>query len=77
MEGIQDYIEQHRERFIQELFELLKIPSISADSAFSQDIYNGAEAISKALSDAGCDSVEICETKGYPIVYGEKILDPD
>ncbi|MBT8210036.1 MAG: dipeptidase [Eudoraea sp.] len=77
MEGIQEYIEQHRERFIQELFELLKIPSISADSAFSQDIYNGAEAISKALSDAGCDIVEICETQGYPIVYGEKILDPD
>jgi acetylornithine deacetylase/succinyl-diaminopimelate desuccinylase-like protein len=69
------YIDQHKERFINELIELLKFPSISADSAYSQDVLNTAEAIKVALKNAGCDSVEICETPGYPIVYGEKIID--
>ena len=69
------YNEQHKDRFIKELIELLKFPSISADSAYSQDVLNTAEAIKVALKNAGCDSVEICETPGYPIVYGEKIID--
>jgi len=69
------YIDQHKDRFINELIELLKFPSISADSAYSQDVLNTAEAIKVALKNAGCDSVEICETPGYPIVYGEKIID--
>ncbi|MDH5414743.1 MAG: dipeptidase, partial [Flavobacteriaceae bacterium] len=51
------------------------IPSVSADSAFSQDIIITAEAVKNALEKAGCDHVEICETPGYPIVYGEKIID--
>ncbi|MGB5358292.1 MAG: dipeptidase, partial [Eudoraea sp.] len=48
-----------------------------ADSAYSQDVLNTADAMAKSLEDAGCDTVEICETKGYPIVYGEKIIDPN
>ena len=76
MESVGDYISKHKQRFLNELIELLKIPSVSADSAFSQDVMNAAQAVAKALKDAGCDQAEICETQGYPIVYGEKIIDP-
>jgi acetylornithine deacetylase/succinyl-diaminopimelate desuccinylase-like protein len=76
MKQISNYIAQHKDRFLTELIELLKIPSISADSAFTQDVINTAEVVEKALVDAGCDLVELCETDGYPIVYGEKIIDP-
>ena len=76
MESVGDYISKHKERFLNELFDLLKIPSVSADSAYSQDVINAAQAVSKYLSEAGCDHVEVCETKGYPIVYGEKTVDP-
>ncbi len=75
MQSSKEYINQHKDRFLNELIELLKIPSISADSAYSQDVINTAEVVEKALIDAGCDLVEICETDGYPIVYGEKIID--
>ena len=71
------YIETHKERFINELIELLRIPSVSADSAFSQDVVDAAHAVAAALEKAGCDTVEVCETEGYPIVYGEKILSAD
>ena len=76
MSTIQSYIDQHKDRFIAELIDLLKIPSISADTAFSEDVIQTAEAVKVALDQAGCDRVEICETKGYPVVYGEKIIDP-
>jgi acetylornithine deacetylase/succinyl-diaminopimelate desuccinylase-like protein len=77
MENIKSYVQQNKDRFINELIELLKIPSISADSAYSQDVLNTADAIKIALEKAGCEKVEICETPGYPIVYGEKIIDPN
>lgn len=76
MESVGDYISRHKQRFLNELIDLLKIPSVSADSAFSQDVMNAAQAVAEALKDAGCDIAEICETQGYPIVYGEKIIDP-
>lgn len=75
MNSPKEYIAQNKGRFLNELIELLKIPSVSADPAFSQDVLNTSEAIKTALLDAGCDSVEIYETEGYPIVYGEKIVD--
>ncbi len=75
MQDPKEYITQNKERFINELCELLKIPSVSADPAFSQDVLNTAEAVQKALLEAGCDVSEIHETEGYPIVYGEKIID--
>ena len=75
MQNINSYINQHKQRFLDELIALLKIPSISADSAFKADVLNTAEAIKTSLKDAGCEHVEICETDGYPIVYGEKIID--
>lgn len=75
MKSAKNYIEKNKERFLDELIELLKIPSISADSAYREDIRKTAEAIKTQLEKAGCDSVEICETPGNPIVYGEKIID--
>jgi len=71
------YIEKNKDRFIDELIELLKIPSVSADPAYTQDVINTAEVVKNSLEKAGCDQVEICETPGYPIVYGEKIIDPN
>lgn len=77
MKSAKDYVEQNKDRFISELIELLKIPSISADSAYKDDVIKAANAVKKSLLDAGCDTAEICETPGYPIVYGEKIIDPN
>src|SRR5690554_3364236 len=75
MKSAKPYIEQNKQRFLDELIELLKIPSISADSAYKQDILKTAEAVKIQLEKAGCDLVEICKTPGNPIVYGEKIID--
>ncbi len=76
MTDIKNYIDKNKDRFINELIELLKMPSVSADPAFNQDVLNTSEAVKESLVKAGCDHVEICETPGYPIVYGEKIIDP-
>lgn len=76
MQNIKNYIESNKARFINELIEILKMPSVSADPAFNQDVLNTSEAVKGFLEKAGCDHVEICETPGYPIVYGEKIIDP-
>ncbi|MEJ2112769.1 MAG: dipeptidase [Flavobacteriaceae bacterium] len=75
MKNITSYVQEHKNRFIEELIELLKIPSISADSAYENDVLKTAEAVKIQLEKAGCNTVEICETKGYPIVFGEKIID--
>ena len=75
MDTIKSYINQHKDRFLNELIEILKIPSVSADSAYSKDVINMSEAVKIALEKAGCEKVEICETPGYPIIYGEKIID--
>ncbi|MGO3708435.1 MAG: dipeptidase [Mesonia hippocampi] len=70
-----DYVQQHKERFINELIDLLKIPSISADSAYKKDMFSTATLVEKSLKEAGCTKTEICETPGYPVVYGERIVD--
>lgn len=75
MKDVKSYIEKHKDRFLNELVELLKIPSISADSNYKNDVLATAEAVRERLQEAGCDKVEICETPGYPVVYGEKIID--
>ncbi|WP_396177190.1 dipeptidase [Flavobacterium sp.] len=77
MDTIKDYVQKNKQRFIDELIELLKIPSVSADSAYSQDVIDTAEAVKTRLEEAGCDKVEICDTPGYPIVYAEKMIDPN
>lgn len=70
------YLESNKQRFLEDLIEILKIPSISADSSRNQDTYRCAEAVKKSLLDAGCTHAEVCKTKGHPIVYAEKIVDP-
>lgn len=75
MNNIKSYIANNKDRFIDELVELLKIPSISADSDYKEDVIKTANTVKNALEKAGCDFVEICETPGYPIVYGEKMID--
>ncbi|GAA4294149.1 dipeptidase [Aestuariibaculum suncheonense] len=75
MKNTTSYIEKNKDRFLSELIELLKIPSISADSAYKNEVLKTAEAVKDSLEKAGCDTVEICPTAGYPIVYGEKIID--
>ncbi|GAA4232659.1 dipeptidase [Postechiella marina] len=75
MKEIQSYIAEHKDRFLNELINLLKIPSVSADTAYKNDVLKTADAIKTSLENAGCDLVEICKTDGYPIVYGEKIID--
>ena len=65
-----------QKRYIEELFELLKIPSISADSKFKKDVNDAAKWIKNSLIKVGCNKVEIIKTKGHPIVYAEKIINP-
>ncbi|MDX1462765.1 MAG: M20/M25/M40 family metallo-hydrolase, partial [Marinirhabdus sp.] len=77
MKSAKPYIKEHKQRFIDELIELLKIPSISADSAYKNDVIATAEQVKTSLEKAGCDTVEVCETPGYPIVFAEKIIDPN
>ncbi len=69
------YIEENKERFLNELFDLLRMPSVSADPKFKDDVLATAEFIKRKLEDAGADKVEVCPTAGYPVVYGEKIID--
>ena len=76
MTEIRSYINNHKERFLNELIDLLKIPSISADSAYKKEVLKTADFVKNQLELAGCNSVEICQTNGYPIVYGEIIKDP-
>ena len=71
-----EYIEQHKDRFLEELFELLRIPSISADSSYKEDVRKTAEYVAEKMKSAGADKVVLEETEGNPIVYGEKIIDP-
>ena len=66
-----------KQRFIDELIDLLKIPTISADSKYNDDIKKGASWVQNALSKAGCTETEIFPTKGHPIVYGERLIDPN
>ncbi|HNS43415.1 MAG TPA: dipeptidase [Taishania sp.] len=75
MNQTQQYIQVNKERFLTELLDLLKIPSISADKAYSQDVKKTAELIAEKFTTIGLDKVEVCPTAGNPIVYGEKIID--
>lgn len=73
---VKEYISNNKDRFLSELFEWLKIPSVSADSRHKGDVRKAAEYLKARFSELGVDKVEICETKGHPIVYAEKIIDP-
>lgn len=71
-----NYIEKNRDKFLNELLDLIRIPSVSADSKFKNDMRRAAEFVRDRISEAGADRVEIYETPGHPIVYGEKLIDP-
>jgi acetylornithine deacetylase/succinyl-diaminopimelate desuccinylase-like protein len=73
---IKDYIESNQQRFLDELFELLRIPSVSADSRHKDDVRKAAVYLKDKLIAAGVDKAELCETPGHPIVYAEKIVNP-
>ena len=70
-----DYQDTNKEQFLEELKELLRIPSVSAQENHNADTAKCAEAVKQSLLKAGCDSVEICETAGHPIVFGQKFVD--
>ncbi|HEX4887139.1 MAG TPA: dipeptidase [Luteibaculaceae bacterium] len=76
MSEINNYIQANRQRFIDELLDLLRIPSISADPAYQNDVVRTAEEVANRLKEAGAENIEICPTAGYPIVYADKIINP-
>ena len=76
MEKVTNYIAQNRERFLNDLFEVLRIPSISAQSEHKPDMVRCAEHLAARLVKAGADRAEVLPTEGNPVVYAEKIVDP-
>ncbi|MGY2133709.1 dipeptidase [Hymenobacter sp. HD11105] len=70
------YLDQNKERFLTELLDWLRIPSVSADPKFQGDVLKAADFLKTRLEEAGVENVELCQTAGYPIVYGDKIVDP-
>ncbi len=76
MQAWTDYQSKNKDRFLEELLELLRIPSISARTENKADMTKCAEAVKARLLEAGADKVEIFPTAGHPVVYGEKITDP-
>ena len=76
MQVWKDYQEKNKDRFLNELLELLRIPSVSAKSEHKPDMLACAEAVKIRLIEAGVDKVEIYPTEGHPVVYAEKIIDP-
>ena len=72
-----EYLNDHKDKFLNELLDLLRIPSVSADKKFDGDVRNAAAFVKDQLIAAGVDYAELCETKGHPIVYAEKIIDPN
>ena len=77
MNAIKDYVNHNKDRFVNELVELLKIPSISADSTYKGDMLKCAEAVKNRLLEAGCAVAEVCETPGHPVVFAEKKISDD
>ncbi len=75
MKAIKDYVETHKDRFLEELFDLIRIPSISSKAEAKDDMSRAAEHIKEALLKAGADHAEVKETTGWPVVYGYKLID--
>ena len=76
MKAIKDYVETHKDRFLEELFELIRIPSVSSKADAKDDMNRTAEHIKDALLKAGADHAEVKKTSGWPVVYGHKMVDP-
>jgi acetylornithine deacetylase/succinyl-diaminopimelate desuccinylase-like protein len=75
MQTIKQYVENNKQRLLDELFALLRFPSVSADPKYKPEVLKTADYVAQKLVDAGAEKVEVCQTAGYPIVYGEKIID--
>ena len=71
-----EYQEKNKDRFLNEMMELLKIPSVSAKKEHKADMATCAEAVKKSLVESGADKAEVMETDGFPVVFAEKIIDP-
>ena len=71
----QDYIQKNKDKFLEELFEFIKIPSVSADLSFKKDVLKAASFLEQNLKEIGVDNVELFPTDGYPIIDGEKIVE--
>jgi acetylornithine deacetylase/succinyl-diaminopimelate desuccinylase-like protein len=76
MQSWKEYQEKNKDRFLEELLELLRIPSISAKTEHKNDLTKCAEAVKQRLLDAGADKADIYQTDGHPVVVGEKVIDP-
>lgn len=77
MKGLNEYIEKNKARFLEELFELIRIPSVSSMAEHKEDMYRCAAKWKEILLQAGADKAEVFETEGHPVVYGEKIVNPE
>lgn len=77
LETVRTYLDANKDRFVNELIDLLKIASVSADPQYKEEVFKTADEVKARLVEAGADNVEICPTKGFPIVYGEKLVSPD
>ena len=75
MENTQDYISKNQNRFLDELLDLLKIPSVSADPKYKDELITCSNQLANSLKSIGLENIEICQTAGFPIVYAEKIVD--
>ena len=75
MKDLKNYVEQNKDRFLSELFELIRIPSVSAQESHKDDMYRAAQWIAEKLVADGADKAEVFKTDGHPVVYGEKIID--
>ena len=74
---IKKYIVENKSRFLDELFDLIRIPSISAKEENKGDMIKATEYIKKCILDAGADKAEVLSTEGHPVVYAEKMIDPN
>ena len=76
VQATDQYIKSNEDRFLNELLDLLRVPSVSADPKYKADVARCAEMVRVRMQEAGLDKVEVCPTAGHPIVYGEKMIDP-
>jgi len=75
MKAVQKYIDKNKKRYVDELIEFLKIPSISNNPKYNKDVKNAAKHLKKRMDEAGIKKTKIYTTAGHPIVYGEKLID--
>ncbi len=77
MKHVNEYIEKNKDRFLEELFELIRIPSISSQTEHKDDMLKAAEKWKQFILEAGADKAEVMPSSGNPVVYAEKMIDPD